>query len=366
MDRRRFLQASATMGVLSLAGCLGSGSGGDATTRSTESDPTTGTGGDDETTGDPSLPDGVYVQPFFEGMAMQGTATAGGYTAGLMYAVPHVFFTVTGTQREEVPRSGAVHLMAVVWDDETGTVLPEAGVTVELLRDGDLVSQEVIYPMLSQRMGFHWGGNFELDGDGKYVGRVSVSGLNVRRTGAFEGAFTDPATIEIPLVFNEEQRSKVTSRPIDEYGQRGALKPMEMGTMPQAFAPEKDALPGKFLAETRVDDAVFYTTLVSGDAATRFDATEYLAVSARTRYNGIVLPAMAVRATVTREDETVYEGTLERTLDPDLYYHYGAAVDGLRSGDEVTVRVTTPPQVARHEGYERAFLQMDEPMTFRV
>jgi hypothetical protein len=256
--------------------------------------------------------------------------------------------------------------MAVIWDPETNTVLPEAGVSVEVARDGELVSQEVIYPMLSQRMGFHWGGNFGLAGDGEYVARVSIGGLGVRRTGAFAGRFGEPATIEVPFAFTEEQRSKISAEPIEEYGQRGALKPMEMGMMPQARAPAEDALPGEFLGRTTSDDAVFLSTVLSGGAADRFDADRYLAVSARTPYNRTVLPSMAVSATVSRDGSTAFEGRLRRTLDPELGYHYGAALDGsLQDGDELTVAVTTPPQVARHEGYERAFLEM-EPMTLTV
>jgi hypothetical protein len=76
---------------------------------------------------------------------------------------------------------------------------------------------------------------------------------------------------------------------------------------------------------------------------------------------------MTVEATVTRDGETVFDDALERTLDPALYYHYGASVTGgLQSGDEVTLTVPTPPQVARHEGYEKAFRQFGEPMTFTV
>jgi hypothetical protein len=30
----------------------------------------------------------------------------------------------------------------------------------------------------------------------------------------------------------------------------------------------------------------------------------------------------------------------------------------VESGDTLELRVTTPPQVARHEGYETAFLEM--------
>ncbi len=368
MDRREFLRAGGAAGVLALAGCTGT-DGGDGGGGATPTPTPAGGSGETPTQADDaSLPEGVYVQRYSESMAMQGTETADGYAAGLMYAAPHVFWNVAGSQLEQTPKepSDSVHLMAVVWDPETNTVLPEAGVSVEILQNGSLVSQEVIYPMLSQRMGFHWGGNFPLDGDGEYVARVSIGGMNTRRTGAFEGQFGDPATLELPFAFNEEERSKVTVEPLEQYGQRGAVKPMSMGMMPQAYAPKQSDLPGEFLAKTTSDDTVFLSTQLSGEAASRFDATNYLAVSARTPYNRIVLPSMAVEATATRGSETVFDGALTRTLDPELDYHYGTAIaGGLQAGDEVELRVPTPPQVARHEGYERAFLQM-EPMTFTV
>ncbi|MFB6207594.1 MAG: fe2+ transport protein [Haloglomus sp.] len=367
MQRRQFLQAGGAAGLLALAGCTGAGGNGESEGTTPTATPTsTGADGETPTGSAASLPDGVYVQRFRETMAMQGTARQGDYAVGLMYAAPHVFWNVVGTERQKTPieDSDSVHLMAVIWDPETETVLPEAGVSVTIEQDGELVSQEVIYPMLSQRMGFHWGGNFGLPGDGEYVAKVSIGGLNIRRTGAFAERFDEPATVPIQFAFDEEQRSKVSVEKLEQYGKRGAVTPMDMSTMPQAYAPPKAELPGEFLAKTTSDDAAFLSTLLSGDAAARFDASHYFAVSARTPYNRIVLPSMAVEATVTRDDATVFEGALTRTLDPDLGYHYGAAIEGgLQAGDKVELRVPTPPQVARHTGYERAFLQM-EPMRF--
>ena len=368
MNRRRFLLSGGAAGLLGLAGCTGL-DGGDGGTDPTDSPTDAGASGSTpERAGQESLPEAVYIQRYLESMAMQGTAQSGEYAASVMYSAPHLFWNMSGASRSETPieDGDSVHLMAVVWDPETNTVLPEVGVSVEIVQDGDLVSQEVIYPMLSQRMGFHWGGNFGLDGDGEYTARVNVGGMNVRRSGAFEGRFDDPATIEIPFAFNEAERSKVTVEELDQYGQRGAVNPMEMGMMPEANAPAGADLPGEVLAETTSGDAVFVSTRLSGATAGRFDASNYLAVSARTPYNGTVLPSMAVEATVTRDGETVLDGALTRGLDPELGYHYGTAIEGgLSAGDEVELRVPTPPQVARHEGYERAFIDMP-PMRFTV
>ncbi len=355
MDRRHFLALAGAGTSLGLAGCTGDSGSTPADATATPSPSPTGT--------DRSLPDGVYVQRFRETMAMQGTTTAGPYGLALMYAVPHAFWQLSGAETRKTPRAGDVHLMAQVWDAETGTVLPEAGVTVQITKgDEQLVSQEVVYPMLSQRMGFHYGRNFELSGDGSYVAALDVGEPAGRTTGAFAGRFDGGAAADIEFAFTPEQRERITAEPIQEYGQRGALRPMEMGMVPQAYAPTEAALPGEVLATTTSDDATFVSTRLDEPPAGAGDGAGYLAVSARTPYTRIVLPAMALSATVERGGETVYDGPLRRTLDPELYYHYSAAVD-VQSGDSVTLSVDTPPQTARHVGYERAFIQMD-PMSF--
>ena len=361
MRRRTFL-ASGVAGIAGLAGCTSLGGTGDGsptpTAESTDTATATPTGSEAD------LPDGVYIQSFRESMAMQGTGTSGEFAAGLMYAAPHAFWNVNGSDIQKTPREGSIHLMAVVWDPETNTVLPETGLSVEILQDGELVSEEVIYPMLSQRMGFHYGGNFTLPSDGEYTGRVSIGGLNVRRTATFQGKFGQSATVDIPFTFDEEEREKVEVTELDAYGKPGAVKPMDMMMMPQATAPAESELPN-VLGKPKSDDAVLLTGTTEPPEGVE-GAGEYLYVSARTPYNGLVLPAMGLNAVVEGGGSTKYDGPLERTLDPDLGYHYGAATDAtIESGDTVTLEPTTPPQVARHEGYERAFLQM-EPTEFTV
>jgi hypothetical protein len=67
---------------------------------------------------------------------------------------------------------------------------------------------------------------------------------------------------------------------------------------------------------------------------------------------------MGLEGTLTRDGETVFDGELVRTLHPEAKYHYGAAVPSVESGDTLSLSVTVPPQIARHEGYETAFLEM--------
>jgi hypothetical protein len=350
MKRRDYLAGVGAVGAAGLAGCTGL-----IETRSVVTAP-------------PVLedrPDAVYFPTHVEGMSMagMGKSEGGEYAFGLMYSYPHRFWNVNGrsVSRTDVEDGDDVHLMATVWDPETGTVLPEAGVSVEISRDGDLVSQEVIYPMLSQPMGFHYGANFGLDGDGEYTVTVSVGGVSTRRTGAFEGRFAEPASADLAFDYARSARDEIAyENTPDRAGSAAAVDPMEMEMMPDSVAPAEGDLPGDVLGTTTTGDAVFVVGRLPTPPA-GVDAGEdasYLYASARTPYNRMVIPAMAVEATLARDGEGVFEGGLVRTLDPEIGYHYGAAVPGVESGDELALRVPTPPQVARHEGYETAFLEM--------
>jgi hypothetical protein len=355
MKRRALLRAGALAGSLSLAGCSSL-----IETR---------------TVGVPPIPenrpDGIYHPSHVEGMAMAGTATSGDYAVGLFYSYPHRFWNVNGddTSLTDIESDDAVHLMASVWDPETETVLPETGLSLEIGRDGSLVSQEAIYPMLSQPMGFHYGANFGLEGDGTYTVRLSVGAVSTRRTGAFVDRFDEPATVEIPFEYSEAAKNEISfERFDDEVATPGAVDPMSMDMLPNAFAPLESNLPGTVLGSGTSNDArLVVTALESPPEGVDGEASEtpretgeagdgtYLAVSARTRYNRMVIPAMGLSGTLTRDGESVYDGSFDRTLDPDIGYHYGAVVDGVESGDSLTLSVDVQPQTARHEGYETAF-----------
>jgi hypothetical protein len=41
-----------------------------------------------------------------------------------------------------------------------------------------------------------------------------------------------------------------------------------------------------------------------------------------------------------------------------LKYHYGTEIEPLKSDDSLTIAIQAPPQTARHDGYETAFINM--------
>ncbi|WP_254538812.1 DUF7350 domain-containing protein [Halomarina litorea] len=312
--------------------------------------------------GEPPLPenrpDAVYYPSHVEGMTMAGMGTSGDYKFGLMYSFAHRFWNVNGegVEKTSIEEDDSAHLMASVWDPETGVVIPETGLTVEISRDSESVSQETIYPMLSQPMRFHYGANFGPFEDGTYTATLSVGGLSTRRTGSFVDRFGEPTSVDIEFEYSEETKQEVMFRTLDEKaGTKGAVEPMEMEGVPQSFAPTTDDLPGRVVGEGTSNDVGFVPTVLDSPPQGIDEQKSYLAVSARTPYNRMIVPAMGLSGTLVRDGETVFEGSLQRTLDPTLNYHYGAVVDDVQPGDELTLSVGTQPQTARHEGYETAF-----------
>lgn len=356
MRRRRFLAAAGTAAALSTAGCAGLF---ETTTQSTGRAPPLVE----------NRPDAVYIPSHIEGMEMAGMGTSGGYRFSLSYSFPHRFWRTTGgrTNKVSIADSDTVHLMVTAWDDETGTVIPSSSAAVSATKGGSgVLSNKNLWSMLSQNMGVHFGDNVELDGNGMYDVTVDFGPVNTRLAGALADRSPDQQSVSIEMPFDQETLDAVTYNRLDDRkGTRDAVDPMSMEMRPSGQAPSKDDLPGQVLAEGTSGDAVFLVTALDSPPAGVDGEGTYLAVSARTPYNRYPLPFMSLSATLSRDGETVFSGDLTDTIHPDLAYHYGAVVEEVQSGDTLDLTVDAPPQIARHEGYETAFLSMD-PMSMTV
>jgi len=353
MDRRQFV-AGATAGVtVGVAGCVDSFTSLDGVSY----------GREPELVAD--RPAAIYYPTHTEEMAMGGMAqTDDGLAVSLSYTFPHRFWRVfkgEGSYEAEqfsVDGDDAVHIMATLWDAETGVVLPVSSVDIAARGGNNVDERETVYPMLSQRMGFHYGDNYHLDGDDTYTVNVTVGATTATRFGAFEGRFEEPQTVTIKLDYSEAARNELAYETYeDRQGEPGALSPMrmEMNGMSMPTGRVRD-LGGTALGTGLADDIRYAAAILTDD---RFGDAPYLAVTAATRYNELVIPSMGLAGTLTGSDgETVVEGaSLQPSLDHDLGFHYGVAVPGATGEETATVDVTTPPQVARHEGYETAFFE---------
>ena len=348
MQRRQFLRAGTGVALAgSSAGCL---SRLGFETRSVGAPPVV-----------EDRPDAVYVPSHVEGMEMVGTAEAGPYGVALFYSYPHRFWLVTGenVEKVEIADDDSVHLMASLWDRETSVVVPTGSVTFDIRRDGERVLRRPPWPMLSQNMGFHFGDNLALPAEGTYEVAVEVGPVGTRRTGAFGDRFDDSATAEFSFEYSRSAVEAIDFRRLDDRkGERGAVDPMDMGMVPTGQLPAPGDLPGRAVGEATAGDGRFVVRAL-GEPPAGIDGTgAYLAVSARTPYNRYPLPFTSMTAGLDSAGGSGSSGPLTATLDPDLGYHYGGTVDDVASGDTLTLEFGAPPQVARHEGYETAFLRM--------
>ncbi|MFB6108080.1 MAG: iron transporter [Haloplanus sp.] len=350
MRRRRYLALAGTAGVGSLAGCSDL-----IETRSATAPPLV-----------ENRPDAVYYPSHVEQMKTSGVKTKRGYTCALTYTYPHRFWLVTGTHtnRVKIKPNDAVHVMPVLWDAETGQRLSDVAPKMQVSRAGEQVLSNSPWPMLSQPMGWHFGDNVQLPKEGTYDVTVRVGSPSAKRTGSLEAA-PERATFAFEFEYSRDALDEIPWHKLPEKkGTPGAVAPMEMEKIPPATVPKKSALPGTVFGEGTSGDATFVLTVL--DDATDFGGSSdqsYLAVSPRSPYNRYVLPMMGLSLTQRRGSSRVTNTGLTETLDPDLSLHYGTVLDGVQSGDTVTIHVDTPPQFARHEGYETAFVEMPDVTT---
>ncbi|WP_226042326.1 iron transporter [Natrinema sp. DC36] len=341
-------------------------------------------------------PDAVYLPASREEMGTYGTATDGDYAAALSYTFPHRFWTVEATSEGktlvEVNADDSLHLMVSVWDRETHTALP-ATLRLEVSQDGEPVDAGTSspWPMISQRMGFHYGDNVQLPGEGEYTVRVTVNPVTgIERTGAFEGRLESPGSLEIDFEYARSDLHDLSFETIaeDRRGSREALPLMDhgdhggdggdsgddggngdggdhgdgAGQPPMGRGVAIEELPGQVFEPQRSGDATFVALVSDADRFT--DGSSYVAVSPRTPYNDIVLSFTSLSAAV-EGNGSVRQNELAEALDHEIGHHYGVAVDDLEPGDRVTVSVDSPPQVSRHDGYETAFFDFED-LTYTI
>ncbi len=232
MRRRDLLGAAGTGTLAGLAGCMGG---------------LLNSGSSSELLPPEERPDAVYVPTHYGGMKMVGTKRSGSYECALTYISPHAFWLVTGDRKEkvEVKDADSVHLMPVVWESETGIVPPDINPQVSVTQSGEEVTQLKPWPMLSQRMGFHFGDNVQLGGDGTYRVEVNIGAPTARRTGALADNEGDES-FSFELDFEESKLSDIAYHdvPPEKEGTKGAVDPMSMEMLPSTRVPKPGALPG--------------------------------------------------------------------------------------------------------------------------
>jgi hypothetical protein len=387
MYRRALLTGTAGAAVTSLTGCLDR-----LDTRSVWNAP-------------PRIrnpPEAVYLPSTIEGMRRYGITEVDDVAVGLFGTVPHRFWLVTGDRRERVDLQDddSLHLMASVWDPATGLV-PPAEVELELYHEGEESGRSVqLWPMLAQRMGFHYGDNVQLPGAGEYEATIRVTPTSADLTGEVAGRFDQP--IETTMAFSVDPDSiydlDVLTLDQRHWGQPGALPLMidrpdlssaidAVGSGRQGAqstgrrshtasssmdedqddringplplqVPTTSDLPGRSFDGGSTGDAHIVLTRTAESPASG-ESGPYLAVSPRTPYNRLGLPFMAISVAQEPDSDADDRTPLTERLDDRFGHHYGAPLD-VQPGEGLTLQIDSPPQLTRHGGYETAFFDMDD------
>ncbi len=364
MDRRTFLQIGGVASGLALAGCLER------------------LGFEQQSAWrDPPLvedrPDAVYHPAATEDMGVYAVDDDGEYAVALSYTFPHRFWTVTGseTNRVVVESDDTLHLMVSVWDHETEHILP-VDMHLEVLQGDTVVEEFTPWPMISQRMGFHYGDNAILPGEGEYTAHLRVGPIQARRLGQFAGRFEETRMFDLEFEYSRDDIHDLEFEVFESerHGQRDALPLMEHGEHhededhdntgepphpPVSASPDIDELSGTHIGTERSGDADF--ELLETDSEDWTDEERYLAVFPKTPYNEIILPLTALSVSIERDNETVLEPTpFEETLTDSFGHHYGLGIPVLNDDDQLTLTVDSPPAISRHDGYETAFFEFED------
>jgi hypothetical protein len=349
LNRRNLIATLSSGAIIGTAGCN--------SLNPTDSNSENGDGegsGDGENTQMPLEPI-VYRTFDIHEMVMGGMKTVGPYKLSVSFTTPHWFWTVTGSRTNRVEHDGTgIHFMLTLWDEETGARVPTGDITTTLSQDGEEVASSVLWPMISQEMGFHFGDNIALPNNGDYTVDIEISPATVNTLGAFEdGRFDENVSTTLEITTQDGYQGE----PVPNAGVPGALEVMTMNGVPTGQLPTAENLPGQILGGGSKSDADFIVSESENLPAGVDGEGRYLAVSPRTPYNRIPLPLYALSAQYSTESESDVEMELSEAIHPDYGHHYGAVIDTTDPVTDVSVLSESPPQVSRHRGYEKAFIE---------
>ncbi|ELY94934.1 hypothetical protein C482_17713 [Natrialba chahannaoensis JCM 10990] len=322
-------------------------------------------------------PGGIYVPPKIDGILEYDSETESGLEISLSAMRPHSFWTGAGTERAraDLRSHHTLHLMASVRDAESEVAVPTTVTTrIEHADSGDstdspdatdtantaadTVDQRTPWPMRSQRMGFHYGDNISLPGEGTYKATIRLDPPTIHLADEFADRIDQPVTITIQFEYNPAAIDVLERTLLDEGEGRGERRALEfMGHASEPVSPTSSAV-----AHSATGDDIVVTlgrADVSDGAQVSSEATEdtQLAIGVRTRYNRYPVPFAGLSVESVRDGGRQYITEAQETIDPDRGHHYRAGFEEgiLESADELAVSLDVPPQVALHEGYETAF-----------
>lgn len=125
--------------------------------------------------------------------------------ARLSGAVPFELFEGSKTQMMKPGKANA-HLMVMLSDAQTGTAIPYGSVWATIRKQGKLVFDERLWPMISRYMGTHFGNNIDLPGTGTYQLTLLVGPPQAARHMEYAKVWLKPHRVSLTFHWTEPKK----------------------------------------------------------------------------------------------------------------------------------------------------------------
>jgi Fe2+ transport protein len=132
-------------------------------------------------------------------MVPLGQADWEGIKIATMTSAPATFILMNGSKQQFVrptPKD-SFHLMVTMSDASTGFAIPYSSVWATIRKDGKIVFDERLWPMVSRYMGPHFGNNVALPGAGLYHLSLLVSPPAAARHLEYKNLWLEPHRVNL-------------------------------------------------------------------------------------------------------------------------------------------------------------------------
>jgi uncharacterized protein involved in high-affinity Fe2+ transport len=132
-------------------------------------------------------------------MVPVGQSTWEGMKIAARTSAPATFILLNGSKQQMVMPTAkdSFHLMVLTSDSATGYPIPYSSVWATISKDGKVVFDERLWPMVSRYMGPHYGNNVALPTAGVYKLTLLVSPPQAARHMEYQGLWLKPHRVSM-------------------------------------------------------------------------------------------------------------------------------------------------------------------------
>ena len=137
--------------------------------------------------------------PVAMAMVPLGSTDWDGMKISAQTSAPSTFELFDGTKQQLVSPTmkDSFHLMVLLSDEATGVAIPYSSIWATIKKDGKVVFDERLWPMISRYMGPHYGNNVSLPSAGTYQLSLLVSPPEAARHLEYKNLWLAPHKVDL-------------------------------------------------------------------------------------------------------------------------------------------------------------------------